>query len=401
EDLLGMAEQPNLPGSGPTTPEAEAHPNWCRVLDLPVEGILSGDKTKRRLAAIRRARRGDEPVSMEVPRATIRLQLHADYTLEAAAKDLPYCAKLGVSHLYLSPVTRASAGSTHGYDVVDHTVVDEERGGEAALRKLAEACHRAGMGILLDIVPNHMATDPDNAWWWDVLKHGRASRWAEWFDIDWESPTLRGRMLAPFLDKPYPDALRNGDIRLDSNEARGLHISAHGVPFPVAPGSIPDGIDPQELLSQHDPSTAEGRSRLHDLLTRQHYCLAWWHRSADLINWRRFFEVSGLIGVRVERDDVFEAVHELPLRLYAEGVVDGLRVDHVDGLAQPLGYCRRLYAAMESVRSRRPSARRDMPVWILVEKILAPGEVLDERWMVSGTTGYDFAADVGGLMHDG
>src|SRR5690606_1639925 len=118
EDLLGMAEQPNLPGSGPTTPEAEAHPNWCRVLDLPVEGSLSGDKTERRLAAIRRARRGDEPVSMEVPRATIRLQLHADYTLEDAAKDLPYFAKLGVSHLYLSPVTRASAGSTHGYDVV-------------------------------------------------------------------------------------------------------------------------------------------------------------------------------------------------------------------------------------------------------------------------------------------
>lgn len=347
-------------------------------------------------------------------RATLRLQLHAGYTLDDARADLYYFARLGVSHLYLSPVSQSSPGSTHGYDVVDHGRVDAARGGEPALRRLAEAARHAGMGILLDIVPNHMATDPANAWWWDVLAHGRRSFWADWFDIDWDAPAWPGKVLAPFLQKPYAEALRAGDICLRHDAALGLHVAAQGQPYPLAPETLavlgiegmiagrpmnPAAID--ACLAAHDPGRSEGRRRLHHLLSSQHYRLAGWRRAADAINWRRFFEVSGLIGVRVEDDAVFDAVHALPLRLYAEGLIDGLRIDHVDGLAQPLAYCRRLRAAMRALSPRRPAALRTSPPWLVVEKILAPGEALDERWAVSGTTGYDFAADVGAVLHDG
>lgn len=347
------------------------------------------------------------------PRATLRLQLHAGYTLDDARADLPYFSRLGVSHLYLSPVSQAREGSTHGYDVVDHGVVDAARGGEQALRRLAAEARRAGLGILLDIVPNHMSTDPANRRWWDVLAHGRQSAAAQWFDIDWDAPAMAGRILAPFLAQPYADALRNGDIRLRHASTPGLYVDVQGTPYPLAPDSISHlaggalaagcEVDPgvlQAVLDDHAPERLDGRRRLDALLGRQHYRLAWWRRAAELINWRRFFEVSELIGVRIEDDAVFDVVHALPLRLYAEGIVDGLRIDHVDGLAQPLTYCHRLRAAMRAVEACRPPALGSAHPWVVVEKILAPGETLDERWAVSGTTGYDFAADVGGLLHD-
>ncbi|HLT99718.1 MAG TPA: malto-oligosyltrehalose synthase [Burkholderiaceae bacterium] len=341
-------------------------------------------------------------------RSTLRLQLHASYSMDDACRDIAYFSRLGVTHLYLSPITRSRDGSTHGYDVIDHTQVDEARGGEAALRRLASLARQHGLGLLLDIVPNHMATDPDNAWWWDVLKHGRGSRFARWFDIDWEAEGAQGRVLAPFLGKPYEQSLREGDIRLSHDAGRGLHIAVNGQPWPLAPESLawpnmqegPGGSPAlQACLAAFDPASAGGRARLHELLARQHYQLAWWRQAARAINWRRFFEVSELIGVRVEEDEVFDAVHELPLRLYAEGLIDGLRIDHVDGLAQPLAYCRKLHEAMETAGRQRPEGLAAKP-WIVIEKILAPGETLDERWMVSGTTGYDFAADVGALLHD-
>lgn len=347
-------------------------------------------------------------------RATLRLQLHQGYTLDDARADLPYFSRLGVSHLYLSPVSKSRQGSTHGYDVIDHGRVDAARGGEAALRRLAAEARLAGIGLLLDIVPNHMATDPSNAWWWDVLALGRHSAWADWFDIDWQAPELPGKVLAPFLSKPYADALRDGDIRLEHDAALGLHVLAQGRPYPLAlesradledgaprAGQAPGFSGLQAVLAAHAPETQEGRRRLHHLLSRQHYRLAWWRRAADAINWRRFFEVSELIGVRVERDEVFDAVHALPLRLYAEGIIDGLRIDHVDGLAQPLAYCRRLRAAMQAVSGCRPTPPGAGRPWLVIEKILAHGETLDARWEVSGTTGYDFAADVGALLHDG
>lgn len=334
------------------------------------------------------------------PTATLRLQLHEGYTLDDARADLGYFSRLGISHLYLSPVSRARRGSTHGYDVVDHGVVSAALGGEQALRRLAQQAHSAGMGLLLDIVPNHMATDPDNVWWWDVLEHGPKSAWAEWFDIDWQAPELPGKVLAPFLEQHYAQALSGGDIRLQHDAARGFHITAHGVPYPLAPATRPASGNVSAVLVEHDPARPDGRQHLHGLLEKQHYRLAWWRCAADIINWRRFFEVSGLIGVRVESVEVFDAVHELPLRLYAEGLIDGLRVDHVDGLACPLAYCRRLHAAMLELRSQRPAALRGQPPWIVVEKILADGETLDARWEISGTTGYDFCADVGALLHD-
>ena len=347
-----------------------------------------------------------------LPRATLRIQLHAGYTLENARSDLPYFARLGVTHLYLSPVSQARSGSMHGYDVVDHGKVDEERGGEPALRRLAEDARKAGLGLLLDIVPNHMATDPGNAWWWDVLTHGRHSSKATWFDIDWDAPDLPGKLLAPFLGQPYEEALRAGDILLQHNEQLGLHVAVYGQPYPLSPESLdelglandgsgakPDPATLAACISRHDASDPGGRERLHQLLSRQHYRLAWWRDAAHAINWRRFFEVSELIGVRVEEPAVFDAVHALPLRLYAEGVIDGLRIDHVDGLAYPLAYCRQLRKAMEAVKGQRPRTLQESPPWVLVEKILAPGETLDERWAVSGTTGYDFAAQVGALLH--
>ncbi|HWL29004.1 MAG TPA: alpha-amylase family glycosyl hydrolase, partial [Burkholderiaceae bacterium] len=292
------------------------------------------------------------------PRATARLQLHQGYTLHDAREQVPYYAGLGVSHLYLSPVSRARPGSMHGYDVVDHAIVSPELGGEEALRALAAALRQQGMGIVLDIVPNHMATHPDNAWWWDVLEHGPASRYADWLDIDWRSPDphLRGKVLAPFLAEPYGQSVADGSIQLLFDEpSNTFRIDVAGTPYPVTSESLRAlGLERSQALKRYDTATPDGRQRLHELLERQHYRLAWWRCTADIINWRRFFEVSELIGVRVEHDAAFDAVHALPLRLYEEGLIDGLRIDHVDGLAEPIAYCHKLRQAMRGLRSRRP-----------------------------------------------
>ncbi|WP_454689993.1 malto-oligosyltrehalose synthase [Achromobacter aloeverae] len=333
------------------------------------------------------------------PRATVRLQFHAGYTLDDAVAQVPYFARLGVSHVYASPLTRARRGSTHGYDVVDHGQVNPELGGEAALRRLVQALHAHGMGLILDIVPNHMATSADNPWWWSVLRDGRASPHATWFDIDWEPADtgLHGKVLAPFLGKPYGAALADGDIRLRLGDA-GWYIDAAGAPYPLADGSLDASLpDPAHA---HDPATPAGRARLHELLERQAYRLAWWRSAADEINWRRFFEITDLIGVRVEQPAVFDAVHAMALSLYEEGLVDGLRVDHVDGLADPIAYCARLHAELADRSARRPGARAGQVPYLIVEKILGNDEVLDERWMVDGTTGYDFMDQVGAVLHD-
>jgi (1->4)-alpha-D-glucan 1-alpha-D-glucosylmutase len=338
------------------------------------------------------------------PRATVRLQLHQGYTLHDAREQVPYFASLGISHYYLSPVSRARPGSMHGYDVVDPTLVSPELGGEDALRALATALREQGMGMVLDIVPNHMATHPDNAWWWDVLEHGPASRYAEWLDIDWRSPDpqLRGKVLAPFLGEPYGDSLTGGQIQLVFDEAHNtFRIDVAGTPYPVAPDSLGAlGLERSQALKRYETGTQDGRQRLHELLERQHYRLAWWRCTADIINWRRFFEVSELIGVRMENEAAFDAVHALPLRLYAEGLIDGLRIDHVDGLAQPIAYCHKLREAMRSQAGRRPEGLRDAEPWLVVEKILAGDEALDERWDVDGTSGYDFMDQAGAVLHD-
>jgi malto-oligosyltrehalose synthase len=287
-----------------------------------------------------------------IPRATLRLQFHHGFTFADAQSLVPYVARLGVSHLYASPIAVARPGSMHGYDVIDATRVNPELGGEEGLRALSNALGKEGIGLILDIVPNHMAADSANAWWADVLRHGRQSRHARYFDIDWDADE---KVLLPILGRPLDEVLAAGELKhLDG----GLHYFSHRLPL------------------------ADGD------LARQHYRLAWWRSAGDRINWRRFFDINELVCLRMEEPEVFEAVHALPLRLHREGIVDGLRIDHVDGLTDPAAYCRNLR------RRLKPGA------WLVVEKILLRGESLPRDWGCDGTTGYDFMDQVSALQHD-
>lgn len=321
------------------------------------------------------------------PRATYRIQFHKGFGFADAAAIAPQLADLGISHLYASPIATARAGSTHGYDVVDPLHINPELGGEDGFRAMAATLRDHGIGIILDIVPNHMAVGgDDNRWWLDVLEHGPGSEHAETFDIDWEGgdPALAGKLLAPFLGLPYGEALRCGALTLADD---GSAVIAHGTHrFPIRPQDRP--LDPAD----YDVSTPGGAARLHDLLERQHYRLAWWRTAADEINWRRFFDITELAGLRIEDDRVFDAVHALPLRLYREGLIDGVRVDHVDGLADPAGYCRKLRRTLDAQRPGR--------AWLIVEKILAADEALPTEWETDGTSGYDFMNEVSALLHD-
>jgi (1->4)-alpha-D-glucan 1-alpha-D-glucosylmutase len=388
----------------------------------------------------------------ELPRATLRLQFHRGFTLDAAARRVPYFARLGVSHLYASPLFAARPGSTHGYDVIDPNRVNPELGGEAALRRLVTDLRENGMGLILDIVPNHMAVGGGsgvggNAWWQDVLEWGRESPYAAFFDIDWQPPArhLRGKVLAPFLGRPYAQCLAAGEIGLAfaSDEGR-LFVTYCEHRFPLAPRDYPtvlgegDGtlaalVRPlatlphgrrasadarnealairqrlrnpalapliAQALSAFDATSPAKRARLHAVLARQAYRLAWW-RAADDINWRRFFDITGLAGLRVDQPAVFEATHAGVLRLYAEGLIDGVRVDHIDGLADPAGYLRRLRRRLAEAGKGRPATAPAGPAPVWVEKILAEGETLPSTWDTSGTTGYDFMDQVAAVLHD-
>lgn len=325
------------------------------------------------------------------PRATLRLQFHRGFTLADALPVVDYAARLGVSHLYASPLTVANPGSMHGYDVVDPTRISPELGGETALVALVERLRARGMGLILDIVPNHMGVGRYNPWWTDVLAHGRRSRYAAFFDIDWSA----GKLLLPVLGEPYGEALNEGRLRLVEEDGPLPQVAYYDERFPLSSESQGLLTDP----SAFDPATTKGRERLHGLLEHQPYRLAWWQTAADAINWRRFFDVSTLAGLRMEREDVFEAVHGLPFRLYADGLIDGLRVDHVDGLADPRRYCRRLRRRLAMLAPRRPSSLPREPAYLVVEKILASEERLPANWQVDGTTGYDFMNEVAALFH--
>ena len=381
---------------------------------------------------------------MKQPSATARLQFHKDFTLADAKRLVPYFAKLGISHLYASPLLTARAGSTHGYDIVDHNRINPELGGEAALVSLVARLREHGMGLILDIVPNHMGVGGnDNAWWLDVLEWGRSSPYAEYFDIDWDpaDASLRGRLLAPFLGAPYGECLASGELKLQfSAESGRFYVAYHDHHFPVNPrdyGSILlteggplegparlfgelDGAAARaqaeagrrelrlpayaqairETLRDYDATTPSGQERLHRLLERQAYRLSWWRAATDEINWRRFFDVNGLAGVRVEIPKVFEDTHRTVFRLYEEGLIDGLRIDHVDGLAFPREYCRKLRRRLDALTPRRPEGLRDQKPLLWVEKILFAHERLATEWMTDGTTGYDFMNDVGAVLHD-
>jgi (1->4)-alpha-D-glucan 1-alpha-D-glucosylmutase len=345
-----------------------------------------------------------------VPRALARLQFHAGFTLDDALPLVDYYADLGVSHLYASPLLRARPGSSHGYDVIDCHRINPELGGEAALRRLVARLRERGMGLILDIVPNHMYAGAGNTWWLDVLRHGRTSRYAGYFDIDWtgSDPLVRGRVLLPVLGKPYAQALREGDVRLAVNEAVGegddaFVLAVYDTVLPLAPATgqaLRRAGEPGTVLAAHDAASADGFERMDALLDQQHYRLALWKLASDIVNYRRFFDINELAGLRIERTRVFEDSHALIFRLYAEGLIDGVRVDHVDGLADPHRYCRQLRHRLRRLQRQRPPQAPRGPAYVVVEKILAEGELLRADWRMDGTTGYEFMDEVSALLHN-
>ncbi len=309
-----------------------------------------------------------------VPVSTYRVQLrppsgsgtadHPGFGFDDAAAIAPYLADLGVTHLYCSPYLQAAPGSAHGYDVVDHSTLNRELGGEEAFGRMVAACREAGLGILLDVVPNHMAvSEPEsqNAQWWSLLREGRASPYADWFDVDWDSADNPGKVLVPVLGGPLGDVA--GELELLEDRIRYYDHE-----FPIAPGTRVDG----DVLAT---------------LEQQHYRLASWRVAGEELDYRRFFDVTTLAGVRVEVPRVFDETHALVLQQVRDGVLDGLRIDHPDGLADPGGYLDRL-------------AETTGGAWVVVEKILEPGEDLPPDWQTAGTTGYDALNRVLGLFVD-
>jgi (1->4)-alpha-D-glucan 1-alpha-D-glucosylmutase len=365
EDMFDMLEQANLPGT------IAEHPNWRRKLPLALEG-WAGDP---RVSASAEAMAGRSLASgrpQRVPDATYRLQFHQGFGFRDAIGLVPYLARLGVSHLYASPFLKARPGSAHGYDVVDHNAVNPEIGTEKELTSLIQALRSHGMGLIPDLVPNHMGVlHADNAWWLDVLEKGPASPYARTFDIDWS----RGKLLLPVLGKHYGQALEDGDLQLHKDKTGRWSVRYFDHRFPLSARST------RHLKPVKDPLA------LHKVLEQQHYRLAYWRVASDEINYRRFFEITDLAGIRVEDRAVFEATHRLLCRLAKRGGIDGVRIDHPDGLADPRAYLERLQQALV-----RP--------WIVVEKILADYEALPEDWPIHGTTGYRFVNVLTGLFVD-
>lgn len=416
EDVLELRDQANLPGT------LDEHPNWRRRLPVDLTEIAP------RLEAIA------APLVQERPRladpglrATYRVQFHKGFTFDDAVRQMPYWRQLGISHVYASPILQARPGSTHGYDIVDHGAFNPELGGAEGFERFSEAVSANGLKLLLDIVPNHMGVGgSDNSWWLDVLEWGPTSPQARTFDIAWSN----GKLLLPYLGSPYGDELEAGKLELRYEASTGrFDLWYYHNRMPIRPADYGDLLertrDPRfeplvgrfRALARIDNAHEEAESlraelaalpkepvervladlngtagdrasfqALHELLERQHWRAASWRVAADEINYRRFFDVNDLAGVRVEDPVVFDAVHALTLRLVHEGRLQGLRIDHIDGLADPEGYCRRLRDAVGQT-----------PIY--VEKILASHEKLRD-WPIQGTTGYDFLNQLNSLFVD-
>jgi len=370
---------------------------------------------------------------MKTPGSTYRLQLHKGFTFDDAAGVASYLKALGVSHVYCSPYLQAAPGSLHGYDVVDHRQVNEELGGAEGHERFCKRLGDLGLGQILDIVPNHMSLGEQNRYWWDVLENGTSSRYASFFDIDWNSAEerLRDKVLVPILPDQYGRVVSDGGIKV-VRQGSIFRVEAAGQSLPVAPESLfvilnkaadyarsdtlnflaasfarlpsPELWDRRIVLTRHrdkvvlrgllerlcgeEQATCEAIDRtvkelnanadaLDGFLNQQHYRLAYWKTADQQLGYRRFFDVNTLIGLRVEREYVFDETHALIVKWLKQGMIDGVRIDHPDGLRDPLQYCQRL-------RDCAPDA------WIVGEKILAPGEFLRESWPIQGTSGYDF-----------
>jgi (1->4)-alpha-D-glucan 1-alpha-D-glucosylmutase len=475
EDVTGQLLQVNVPGT-----TEDRFPNWRRKLSVTVESLAS-DARWASLAAVLRAERSG-PTALEttpqdlpsldtasVPCGTYRVQFHKGCTFEHVTQAIPYLKALGVSHLYSSPYLRARPGSTHGYDIIDHNQLNPEVGDEHAHARMCQALRRNGMGQILDIVPNHMGVlEADNAWWLDVLEHGRASMHAETFDIEWKpaQPEMAGRVLLPVLGDHFGKVLEAGEIQLHFDpEAGEFGLRYWDHRFPVDPSSYPailsalpapparddsegdshavvaallDSFD--RLPSRDDPADEVRRSRVRDsavykrqlarlatrhewlarwieacvqslngqpdrpesfdalerLIAAQPYRLAHWRVASDDVNYRRFFDVNTLAGLRMERLEVFEATHRKVLHWLQDGLLSGLRIDHPDGLSDPQAYFEQLqarHATQAEIGGHQPRA-----LYLVVEKILAEHESLPETWPVHGDTGYRFGSLVNGLF---
>ncbi len=381
-----------------------------------------------------------------VPRATYRLQLNAGFTFADAKGIVPYLAELGISDVYLSPILKARKGSTHGYDVVDAVALNPELGSEDDFAALHHELRQRDLGLLLDVVPNHMAASHENAWWVSVLENGPHSRFLHYFDIDWSPVITRGqtvnKVLLPILGKPYGEALESQEIQLGF-DSDGFFFTYYDKRLPLAPQSyahvLRDCLDslPKEGVAIELRELVEAESavpnskflketlwriyeqdsnfrqaldrtiarasaeidRLDDLLDRQWYRLAYWRIASQKINYRRFFDVTDLIGVRIENPEVFEARNRRTLELIAEGKVSGLRIDHIDGLYDPIGHMRKLQLRLAEAGGQRVgSGGREF--YIIVEKILSKGEELPDQFPVSGTTGYEFLDAVNAVFVD-
>ncbi|HSU65428.1 MAG TPA: malto-oligosyltrehalose synthase [Tepidisphaeraceae bacterium] len=330
------------------------------------------------------------------PESTYRIQFHKGFSFRDATAIIPYLSELGITHVYASPYLKAKPGSTHGYDVIDHCSLNPELGTEADYAAFLDALKRHGMSHILDIVPNHVGIGTnDNKWWNDVLAHGPASPYANYFDITWQGscrPDLQGKVLLPVLGKTYGQALEAGELKLIEKDG-SYFVAYYQRHFPINPETLekPASLDGFNG-TPGDPASFD---RLDELLNRQVYRLAYWRVAPDDINYRRFFDINDLAALSMERQEVFDETHKLIFQWIAEGKLAGLRIDHPDGLYDPKQYFERL---QQRFREVRPDANR--PLYVAVEKILAVGEPLPPAWPVNGTSGYDFLNEVNGLFVD-
>ncbi len=342
-----------------------------------------------------------------VPGCTYRVQFTRDFGFRRALEYVPYWHALGVTDLYASPFFVARPGSGHGYDVLDPTRINPEIGTEEDLARLHEELSSRGMGLLADLVPNHMCVGSgDNVWWNDVLENGPSSAFARFFDIDWRPPKseLRDKVLLPVLGASFGEVLENGELELEEREGT-LRLNYGGRRFPLAPATYPQFLDHLLRRLRAEPEHPGARRAVDDellaingskgaprsfdaleaLLARQPYRLSYWRVAADHINYRRFFEIDDLAAIRVEDAEVFEATHGKALDLVKRGWVTGLRIDHIDGLREPRAY-------LERIRDRAGGC------YVIVEKILGQDEHLPDEWSAEGTTGYDFLRALSGLF---
>jgi (1->4)-alpha-D-glucan 1-alpha-D-glucosylmutase len=420
-------------------------------------------------------------MNARIPSSTYRLQLNRDFPLPRALEILGYLHQLGISDCYTSPLAQARPGSQHGYDVINHGVLNPELGGEEAFRQFASRARQFGLGLIVDTVPNHMCiNDAANRWWFDVLENGPSSSYAAFFDVDWHPPKddLRDKVLLPVLGDQYGRVLENQEITITYKDG-GFTAQYYDLSLPLAPRSWTWILDPVQedlerqagesdrevmelasiitalnhlpLRSETDPAKVRERQRekeviktrlatlvessgavrtkldeslrklngtrgdphsfdrLERLLADQAYRLAFWQVAADEINFRRFFDVNHLAAIRVEDPEVFKAVHEVTLRLIRDGLITGLRIDHVDGLRDPGQYLRTLQAECAAACDHDPAsalgdaggaAPGSLPFYVLVEKILGAEEPLRTDWPIHGTTGYEFLNDLNGVFID-